>query len=250
MSGVSQSATGTQSAINGQITSITVSPPDSASTSVKFTYDASRTLSGVTIDTPQFNTAFDRNAGHTVDCAGSICRLENPSADGAVINPAAMGWNYQTFGIWGNETPTTFLAAAGSAGSATPANAVPTIGSAIFTGLAMGFYVDTAGSVFGTAADMRADVNFASRSIAFSTANTMTGQSSVTAAAPGLNLSGNLTYAAGSSQFTGAVTTANSQLNGTSTGRFYGPNAEEIGGVYSVTGSGVSRMVGGFGGKR
>jgi hypothetical protein len=47
------------------------------------------------------------------------------------------------------------------------------------------------------------------------------------------------------------VTTANTQLTGTATGRFYGPLAEEIGGVYSLNGAGpLQSMGGGFGGKK
>jgi hypothetical protein len=67
-----------------------------------------------------------------------------------------------------------------------------------------------------------------------------------------LNLTGPFTYGPGSNAFAGPVSAGSvSGLNpGTASGRFYGPGAEEIGGVCSLHGSGVSRMVGGFGGKR
>jgi hypothetical protein len=46
-----------------------------------------------------------------------------------------MGWNYQSFGVWmNNMNATTFQAGAVSAGAVTPGNAVPTTGSATFTG--------------------------------------------------------------------------------------------------------------------
>jgi len=34
------------------------------------------------------------------------------------------------------------------------------------------------------------------------------------------------------------------------TGRFYGPTAQEIGGVFSLKGTGPQTMLGGFGGKQ
>jgi hypothetical protein len=58
-----------------------------------------------------------------------------------------------------------------------------------------------------------------------------------------------LGYGHGSSQFSGSITSGNG-LAGSATGRFYGPKAEEIGGVYGLQSSNGSRMVGGFGGKR
>jgi hypothetical protein len=63
-----------------------------------------------------------------------------------------------------------------------------------------------------------------------------------------LNLTGVWNYNLGTSQFSGDVASVNGML-GSASGRFYGPNAEEIGGIYSLTGSGAT-LFGGFGGKR
>jgi hypothetical protein len=67
-----------------------------------------------------------------------------------------------------------------------------------------------------------------------------------------LNLSGTLSYLAGSNQFSGTVNTTS--MSGIATGKFYGPSAQEIGGTFSVSngtvGSGGSAYIGGFGGKR
>jgi hypothetical protein len=64
-----------------------------------------------------------------------------------------------------------------------------------------------------------------------------------------LDLRGNWNYAPGTSQFSGSVKTVNGDLTGSASGRFYGPTAQEIGGVYGLTGGGAT-MLGGFGGKR
>ena len=252
VSGVSQNLSGTTTSLNGPVTAANLSAVDSASTTGRLTYDASNALSGIAMSSPQASTSLNRNAGDSVTCSTNTCSGSDAAGvnQALIANPASSGWNYQTFGIWGSETATNFNLSFGSFGAATPGSAVPSVGSATFNGTALGAYADSAGTQFVTGADMTANVNFGTRSIAFSTANTITRAGAVTSAAPGLNLSGNLTYAAGSGQFTGTVSTANAALTGSTTGRFYGPNAEEIGGVYGLSGSGVSRMVGAYGGRR
>jgi hypothetical protein len=165
--------------------------------------------------------------------------------------PTRMGWEYQSFGIWvtGAGTGSGTYGAA-SVGVATAGSSVPTTGTATFTGYTGGRAVANDGSYVFTSSNMSAVTNFATRSIAFTTSNTATTadllrQSSVSS----LNMSGTLTYSAGSNQFTGNVSTTGG-MTGTATGRFYGPTAQEIGGTFGVTGAGVLTYGGAFGGKR
>ena len=218
---------------------------------VKFSFDSARQMSGIEITSPQASLSFD-----AVKCQGGVCSGENPGSFAVAIDPSAQGWNYQTFGVWameGAQLPSIRIGAM-SAGGPTSGNSVPTTGTAVFTGLAAGLYIDPAGTLWATAASMRAEANFASRSILFSTSNTMRG-AEVTAptgasiADGNLNLSGTLSYAQGVNNFSGALQSQNGALSGRGEGKFYGPKAEEIGGVYSLSGSGPSRMIGGFGGK-
>jgi hypothetical protein len=68
-----------------------------------------------------------------------------------------------------------------------------------------------------------------------------------------LDLHGTLTLVPGTNQFNGAVTTPSMfpALNGNVTGRFYGPAADEIGGVFALTGAtNPHALLGSFGGKR
>lgn len=248
MPGISQSASVTGSAV-------TFSAVDSSNTTVKLTYNDAIALTGGNLATPQANFSLSQSAGDTVTCSGTICDLFNASATREVvaINATAVGWNYQTFGVWTNTlSPTVTQVGAFSIGSPTPASAVPTSGGGNFTGLATGFYVDPSANRYVTVATMAATADFGARSIVFSTSSTnRTALTSGAVPAPdaGLDLSGTFIYSAGTNQFTGAVTTSNAALNGSGTGRFYGPNAQEIGGTYSLTGAGGS-MLGGFGGKR
>ena len=76
----------------------------------------------------------------------------------------------------------------------------------------------------------------------------ITNPSGVGIANTGLNLTGNFSYPAGTNFFFGTVTSANG-MSGSGAGRFYGPAAQEIGGVYNLSGT-VGQMIGSFGGKQ
>jgi hypothetical protein len=165
--------------------------------------------------------------------------------------PTAMGWEYQSFGIWvtGAGTGSGTYGAA-SVGAATAGGSVPTTGTANYTGYTGGRAVANDGQYFFTSSSMSAATNFATRSISFATTNTYTTPDLLTqSAASSLNMTGTLTYSAGSNQFTGNVSTTGG-MTGTATGRFYGPTAQEIGGTFGVSGAGVLNYGGAFGGKR
>lgn len=250
MEGTSVTMTGTV-APSGSVPVMTIGASPIENATVKFSYDSDRALSAITVATPQTSFSFDRKAGDTVTCKGDgICMAKNPATTGFAVDPFVVGWNYQSFGVWGNADlgAATWKIGVVSAGSPTSGSALPTTGSATFTGLTGALFADTAGDVRATVARMSADVNFGSRSIQFSTSGTKIGNSLTPE--PGLDLKGNLSYAPGVNAFSGSMQTNNGQLSGQGAGRFYGPAAEEIGGVYSLQGSGLSRLVGAFGGKR
>jgi len=249
--GISQTASGTAD-MSGTITSATLGPVDTANSTATLSYDPLLALHGASIATPQSNVSFSA-PGDMVTCTTGVCDLSSSTADAVVIDGRGVGWNYQTFGLWATApTATTWLTGAISVGNPTPASAVPTTGTATFTGLAAGLYIDPMGAIFGTAANMTANVDFSARSIGFGTSSTMvTDTNGIQSSNSNIDLSGTLTYAAGTNQFSGSVQTSDKTLNGSATGKFYGPNAEEIGGVYGLSaGTGVSGMLGAFGGKR
>lgn len=181
------------------------------------------------------------------------------AADKLILFAAQPTWNYQTFGVWatgidsGSGTAGSF-----SVGTLTAGANIPTSGSGNYVGSAGGRYVDPAGNYYYTFASMTAAADFGARSIAFSTTGTtQTGANggATFTVNPALNLSGTLSYTAGTNQFTGNVSsvgggTGNAAMTGTATGNFYGPAAEEIGGGFSVRGTGVSGFMGSFGGKK
>ena len=175
---------------------------------------------------------------------------------GAVADPYRQGWSYQSFGVWnqlgsvvggGSVHSSTF-------GAPTPASAVPATGTATFNGKLAASYVSPDGTGSLAAADVSVGVDFASRSLSFaSSGTTITRDLSTATPAPDLDLSGTLTYAAGSANFSGSITNAGGTMQGTSVGRFYGPAAQELGGGFTVAAPGNATpeaFAGAYGAKR
>jgi hypothetical protein len=271
--GMSQTVSATTNPVLGSlnVTSTTVNPVDTASSGAQLTYGVPPPITAFSFSTPQSSIAF---SGINVQCTlgTGACRGSNFTTMAVVVNPLdppnpTLAWNYQSFGYW-LVTPSvsTALAGAISFGNVTPVTGIPKSGpAATYNGLSSGTYVDPSGAVFEHAAQMTSTVNFNARSVAFSTTGTTISPLNVASpvSAFALNLSGTLTYGAGSNQFSGPVTTPGGTVNsvvtpamtGTATGRFYGPTAQEIGGVFSLKattnpGTSPQTMLGGFGGKR
>jgi len=101
-------------------------------------------------------------------------------------------------------------------------------------------------------ADLTVNVDFSRRGLGILSNNTITTRDLSTAVArPDLNLSGTLIYSSGSSAFAGTLANASATMSGTSKGRFYGPAAQELGGVFSIKApSGPESFVGAYGAKR
>jgi hypothetical protein len=176
---------------------------------------------------------------------------------GDTFTPTAMGnftgsslgdFDYQSYGVWARGSGDDVLTRATSTGTATPGNSIPTTGTATYTGTAKGFYwVNGNAQRWLTTANMTAGVDFERREVAFSTSN----MAIIGGPPPGPNfdLFGTLRYGPGNNDIRGTVTTGDTSMSGNAQARFYGPQAQEIGGVYRVE-RGSSGMTGAFGGKR
>jgi hypothetical protein len=165
-------------------------------------------------------------------------------------NPYTLGWSYQSFGVWDRSDRNSVNAT--SFGAATPVGAVPTTGSATFTGKLGGFYLSPTGQGSTATAELTVNANFSSRSLSFASGGTtLTRDLNSVMPAPNLNLKGTLTYSPGSSSFSGTLTNAGATMSGSSSGRFYGPAAQELGGVLTVkSATSVETFVGAYGAKR
>ncbi len=272
--GSSQEVSYSANAATDTVTSISSVSPNESGATYSVTTNANRQATAIQIRSARGSTVtFDSSNGSSL---GSAYRyfstpqryasyIGATTGDGSSVALAAdesyPGWNYQSYGVWitgrGSGSGT---AGAASVGAATVGSNIPTIGSGTFTGSTAGLYVNPQGNYFVTTSYMSANVSFTNRTVNFSTTDTMAASPASAAAGsfgtlvPGLNLTGTLSYASGSNRISGAVSTASSfngsPMTGTATGNFYGPNANEIGGTFSVTGTGMETFVGAFGGKR
>ncbi|MES1997917.1 MAG: transferrin-binding protein-like solute binding protein [Pseudomonadota bacterium] len=206
--------------------------------------------SSLTLSSNPANTANSftvSNAGNTASISGATSTFANVAA--AIAGTASFtNYSYLTFGGWGDCGANCGLAGETGvigyyvSGSETPSGAIPTSGSATYTGLLQGIYY-SGSTLLGTIADVTLTADFTNRNLAFSTNNSITyvrggTVGSTQASRSDLNMTGTLSYLSGSNTFTGAVTDATH--TGTATGSFYGPVAQEVGGVFSVSGGGSS----------
>lgn len=193
------------------------------------------------------SVAFDVGAGDSIiDGAGFtpaasdflVAATSSGDEFAAFADPGAQGFEHQTFGMWANGINAgTGVFGAGSVGSVTPASGIPASGVATYVGSATGAYVDATGTDFFTFADFDAQADFGlANTLTVATSNTtaVNVTTSAVSSMPSLNFSG----AGGASQpFSIAISNVGPTLAGTLDGQFYGPNAEELGGTFLMTGS-------------
>jgi hypothetical protein len=169
-----------------------------------------------------------------------------------IVDTRSSNLNYTVLGAW-EYAPmagaTSTNAAWFAFGPATRPTDIPLTGTATYNGLMVGRYADGA-EIWTVGATASAGADFANRSVIFNTSNTQLNNQTGTLAAPTLNLSGTLSYAAGANHVTGALTTP-AGLTGTTSAQFYGPAAAELAGAFFVRdGANAKQMTGSFGVKR
>jgi len=258
-SGISQITTFPTSTPIPILLTETTSPVNTTTTaSIKYLADGS--IGALTITSPQGSISWDEASGDIIDDSSAIVTFygTNGSAVGQgyaanAIDPL-FNWEYQTFGGWLVQDFNSSLGAAApvSVGSPTAGSAIPTSGSATFTGVASGMYATiTGGRIFVTASDLSVNADFLNRSLALTTSNTsfVPLGNYDTRNLPDIDMAGTLTYAPASNSFTGTLIT-NHGSAGTTTGRFYGPAAEELGGVFTINGGATELYTGAYGAKR
>ena len=196
--------------------------------------------------------SFNKN-GPTRDTflsTNKVTLMSNTSGNhiGLATQAAKLGWSYQSFGAWNN--PVTGNINAVTFGSNGIYNNIPTSGSASYRGVAGGIYKDASSTNYFVQSDMAANANFNTKVISISTTNTAvsSGINNAFVANPQLNFTGSMNYQLSNNDLNGTARTA-SGLSGAISGQFYGPNQNEIGGVFALT-NGNASYVGGFGGTK
>lgn len=211
-----------------------------------------------------------RDYGGTIDRRFNSVLLFAPVANGVANpngylsayfrNPAAAGWSYQTFGYFFGSANNGFLDRSRdpfvgyqSIGKQTLPSQMPKGGSADYNGISHGYYNGNQVTALN-----KLHANFGRRNISYETTgvsqlHTFEGTDHVIEDKPNFNLSGSASWAANTSDFSGDIRTAEG-LTGKWQGRFYGPNADEVGGVFGLQGTATDgsavQYVGGFGAER
>jgi len=154
-------------------------------------------------------------------------------------------YEYQTYGSWftgvngGSGT-----VGVGTFGAPTPTSATLPA-SATYSGTGTGYAIDSTGQAYYTDFDVSASTDFDTISISSSgtTAANILGGSPTSASSLDFAGSGSVT----GTSFTANITSTDT--TGIAAGGFYGPNAEEFGGVIVTTGTGPAMHNAAFGGQ-
>ncbi|WP_373741913.1 transferrin-binding protein-like solute binding protein [Neisseria sp.] len=164
---------------------------------------------------------------------------------------AAAGWTYQTFAHY-IDPKNGVIHGYQSLGDETPFASLPPSGTATYNGLSTAYLVQPDGTKQLTS-DVKAVADFAKKGVSFTTSNshfhTLHNGVRTSTADNSYNMKGTAAWS-NSNLFTGKVTAGNG-MSGVLNGKFYGANAAEIGGTYSLKNSdGTGHLIGGYGAKR
>ncbi|MEM8553835.1 MAG: transferrin-binding protein-like solute binding protein [Pseudomonadota bacterium] len=209
---------------------------------VTLTTDPSSILNSATLSSRLGELSYDCSDPGTT-CTQSGAEVDLSDADSFVrfANPVEGRFEYQTFGRWVRFGQTTGDLSSFSTGFRTESRAgLPN--TADYVGVAEGV-TDRNGASEVVRADVQISTDFSTAT--FTTSNTQVFDNGGSADAPELDLSG--TLAVNGTGMTGSA--SSTQVAGTVDAQLYGPNGEEIGGVF-VTNGQVGDYFGSFGGSR
>ena len=206
---------------------------------------------------PTGTTVFDVANGDKFTASGPAVLID--AADGRNFaiwgDPAKLGFNYQTFGAWGDDDRGEGIISVGSFGNSTSVPTVPQPGTATYNGASLGV-VEVAGVTGFTSSDVKIETNFSD--VSFETTNTTFADGAGPIPAGDLNLTGTGSVAGDGLRITGDLSAVSNpeptiNLDGRFRGRFFGPNAEEVGGTFfanDIEGENDVKYLGAFGAKR
>ncbi|MBV7435571.1 transferrin-binding protein-like solute binding protein [Cardiobacteriaceae bacterium TAE3-ERU3] len=167
-------------------------------------------------------------------------------------DPSVAGWSFQTFGYYLSTSRDPLLGnlrdqVVGYQTIGDNTAQLPNQNSFTYNGISHAFYNGNQ-----VTSENIIDVDFGARTLDYKTTgsailHTLKGGEHIIQERPDLNVSASATWA-GKNRFEGKANTAGG-LNGHIEGQFYGPNAEEVGGVYGLQND-TTQYVGGFGAKR
>ena len=167
-------------------------------------------------------------------------------------DPSAAGWTYQTFAHYTDPKGHVYQGYQ-SLGDETDFTDLPAKGTATYKGISTA-YVVTDKNNRQLTSNVMAIVDFGLKGVRFETSNshfhTLENGKRVSEADKNYDFKGTASWKDGN-LFSGKVSTADDKLSGNLNGKFYGPNAAEIGGTYGLKNKDATEhLIGGYGAKR
>jgi hypothetical protein len=248
------------------------SPLNTEDSTFSISYDSQPDIASIQLTTGSKTQTFSTSAGDGFANLGPIFgskwykisfAVDQAGQDfGIALNSIYPGvdWSYQTYGAWLTSTGTgSGYMASTSVGNQTLSSSIPASGTAVFNGFSSGFAVlpyGTARSIIVNS-DFQATADFGSREVSFAASNSeaafLDSLGTIIDGGEAFDYSGTLTYNSGNNLLVGSLNTFEQidSIVGTVTAQFYGPNAEELGGVFDVSfPRGFNSYSGAFGAKR
>ncbi|WP_455261997.1 transferrin-binding protein-like solute binding protein [Neisseria sp.] len=172
-------------------------------------------------------------------------------------DPSAAGWTYQTFAHYTvpDKTPHKGYQGYQSLGDETAFATLPAKGTATYQGISTAYVVTgNNNNNRQLTSNVMAIVDFGLKGVRFKTSNshfhTLNNGTRVSEAAENYDFKGTASWEKGN-LFSGTVSTADGKLSGNLNGKFFGPNAAEIGGTYGLKNQDATEhLIGGYGAKR
>jgi len=205
-----------------------------------------------------FDSSIDTIGSLIIDSATDMLVSANGQNYALASNPVAKGWSYQSYGTWVTGGGTgSGTAGVMSVGAKTTGANIPLTGTAVYRGNSGGRYVDTLGNYVFTHSDIYVAADFSRNLVEFESYDTKTTADLINVVdRTDLDFETQMSYSAATNSFTGDNISRGrrglSDLTGTVTGRFYGPSAEEIGGVFKIDKAGSDTILysAAYGGKQ
>lgn len=167
-------------------------------------------------------------------------------------DPSAAGWTYQTFAHYTDPKGHVYQGYQ-SLGDETVFTTLPAKGTATYKGISTA-YVVTDKNNRQLTSNVMAIVDFGLKGVRFETSNshfhTLENGKRISEADKNYDFKGTASWKDGN-LFSGKVSTTDNKLSGNLNGKFYGPNAAEIGGTYGLKNKDATEhLIGGYGAKR
>lgn len=202
--------------------------------------------SAIAISAEGASVSIDTRRGGEITNLGPVTTFESDATNqiAILVVEGQTTFEHQSLGAW-IASPDAGVASigAGAYGAPTDVANIPRNQNATYNGASVGYAKDVAGQFFVTSSNVEVRTDFTTATISSTETAGENLQSGAVIALPGLDFNGGGPVAGAG--FTAVV--SGTDTLGQADGRFHGPNAEEVGGTYNLSGGNGTVHIGSFG---